>query len=142
MVERLGEIPWSIPCTKVRISPAWSFKNQNIIYNKSRRAITNLRRELYTECTLGEIACAVLFLCAVYCYSKLMRQGTKILKNHNIIYNKSRRAITNLRRELYTECTLGKIACAVLFLCAVYCYSKLMRQGTKILTRQLQRVFN
>ena len=29
-----------------------SFKNHNIIYGKSRRTITNLRRELYTECTL------------------------------------------------------------------------------------------
>ena len=40
--------PWCIPCTKVRISLAWSFKNHNIIYNKSRRAIMNLRRELYS----------------------------------------------------------------------------------------------
>ena len=31
---------------------AWSFKNHNIIYNKSWRTIMNLRRELYTECTL------------------------------------------------------------------------------------------
>ena len=48
-------IPWCIPRTKFRISPAWSFKNHNIIYNKSRRAITNLRRELYMECTLADI---------------------------------------------------------------------------------------
>ena len=45
--------PSCIPCTKVRRSSVWSFKNHNIIYNKSRRTITNLRRELYTECALA-----------------------------------------------------------------------------------------
>ena len=49
----MGGGAWCIACTKVRRFPAWSFKNHNIIYNKSPRTVTNLRCELDTECTWG-----------------------------------------------------------------------------------------
>ena len=57
----IPRLPGCIPCTKVRRSSAWSFENRNIIYNKSWRTITNLRRELYMECTLARLIFEVVF---------------------------------------------------------------------------------
>ena len=39
------------------------FQKYNVIYNKSRRTIMNLRRELYTECTMGNGASKSSSLC-------------------------------------------------------------------------------